>query len=117
MKWHMEQILALFTAACAFTIAHAGATCVYTKTKTLPSYSVAVVHAINVDKQPDVKSKSKQIINVGSSYVLARKSSFIRLADARYYEKSPAYAFAGWTKRDDFDVVAHRNCGAAETSQ
>ncbi|VBR62514.1 Uncharacterised protein [Burkholderia pseudomallei] len=113
----MKQILALLAGACAFTIAHAGTTCVYTKTKTLPNYSLAVVHPITVYKEPDVKSESKQIINVGTYYVLARKSSFIKLADARYYEKNPAYAFAGWAKRDDLDVVAYRNCVAASTSQ
>ncbi|WP_176016824.1 MULTISPECIES: hypothetical protein [Burkholderia] len=113
----MKQILALLAAACAFTTVHAGTTCVYTKTKTLPNYSLALVHPITVYKEPDVKSESKQITEVGTYYVTARKNNFIKLADARYHEKNPAYAFAGWAKKDDFDVVAYRNCAAASTSE
>ncbi|AJX33217.1 hypothetical protein [Burkholderia oklahomensis] len=113
----MKQILALLAAACAFTTVHAGTTCVYTKTKTLPNYSLALVHPVTVYKEPNVTSESKQITEVGAYYVIARTSSFIKLADARYYEKNPAYAFAGWAKKDDFDVVAYRNCVAASASE
>ncbi|MFM0174663.1 hypothetical protein PQR33_35635 [Paraburkholderia sediminicola] len=60
----MKQILTLAAAACAFTAAHAGTTCVYTKTKTLPNYSLALVHPISVYKAPDVTSESKQITEV-----------------------------------------------------
>lgn len=44
---------------------------------------------------PDAKSESHQITDVGAYYVTATRNSFIKLADPRYYEKNPAYSFAG----------------------
>ena len=113
----MKRFLALLAAACSLTNAYAEVSCVYTKTKTLSNYNLTLVHPITVYREPDAKSESHQITDVGAYYVTAMKNGFIKLADPRSYEKNPAYSFAGWARKNDFDAVAYRNCVAASTPE
>lgn len=113
----MKRFLVLLAAAISLSNAYAGLSCVYTKTKTLPNYNLALVHPITVYREPDAKSESHQITDVGAYYVTATKNGFIKLADPRYYEKNPAYSFAGWARKSDFEAVAYRNCVAASTPE
>ena len=113
----MKRFLVLLAVACSLTDAYADVSCVYTKAKTLPNYNLALVHPITVYREPDAKSEPHQITDVGAYYVTAMKNGFIKLADPRYYEKTPAYSFAGWARKNDFDAVAYRNCVAASTPE
>jgi len=113
----MKRFLVLLAAASSLSNAYAGLSCVYTKTKTLPNYNLALAHPITVYREPDAKSESHQITDVGAYYVIATKNGFIKLADPRYYEKNPTSSFAGWAKKNDFDAVAYRNCVATSTPQ
>lgn len=111
----MKRFLVLLAVASSFTNAYAGVSCVYTKTKTLPNYNLALAHPITVYREPDAKSESHQITDVGAYYVTAVKNGYIKLADPRYYGKNRTYSFARWANRNDFDAVAYRNCVAAST--
>ena len=113
----MKRFLVLLAAASSLANAYAGVSCVYTKTKTLPNYSLALVHPIKVYKEPERRSESHQITDVGAYYVTAVKNGFIKLADPRYYERDQDYSFAGWARMSDFDAVAYRNCVAAPTPE
>lgn len=105
----MKKLLILI-AVCAVSNAYAGISCVYTKTKTMPDYSLKLDHPITVYRDPNTASQSKQITELGAYYVVGKKDGFIKLADARYYDKNPAYAFSGWGKAADFEPQDFRSC-------
>lgn len=109
----MKKLIAFLVAACAFSNAMAGVSCVYTKTRTLPNGYLALARPVFVYAEADSKAQRKEITSVGSFYVTERRNGFIKLADPKHFETNPAYSFAGWAKASDFDDVAYRNCSAA----
>jgi hypothetical protein len=106
----MKKTLLFLATILSVSTAQAGITCVYTKTKVLSNGYLAVEHPITVYREPNTTSESKTITEPSAYYVTGKKDGFLKLADARYYEKDPNYAFSGWGKVKDFDSVAFRNC-------